>query len=939
VSVRFRGVLFEKLGQFGSRVERAFDVPWTDSAIGEVFGEQDPETKDQQQLWAAATYQEGANRGNAGIITNTAAVLDCDCADPGALDDVLAWIKPYRLAHMVYSSWSHGLREKQHGDSGRSGPFDCFRVVLPYARDCTPAEHVAVVAGLFGHELPNDPDHYIREVAGRTVTMPSGRERAARPRGWDPSSGQPTRGFYVPTVRSLVEVYPGDALDPDLVLRRPTTARPSLRGPRTYSTPDVTAVGALGEFDRALRKHGFGFGRAGGAGWARSTCPSCQDPSPSLTARANGSGLELRCHALCSRRDILSAVGLSDDGLFAAPSEIQDRLQDQLASARPQAEAVGVERAVELLVEDIREAVASNEPNVIIYPAGTGKSFASAKIITESADAGEKVIYSTQEHRVAAQTLKLLPAHVRARTVHIHSPLLQVGDDPACQRAEELSERVFDFGLSLLGSVCPKCPFRDSCGALEAARDRAARLPDAQVVFVSHAGIRQAIKPDTVGIKLIVDEMPGSFEELSLGAKELASAATAPLAAAELVSAAAAREIARAWAACEAPGDVRVGGRALGPALDVAAAEGRLRLRERARISPAERKALHAADVVMRLAAYQMAGNKVCGLSDPAREGVWAMIPDPCQQALIDHGGTLLSATPLMPALPGFRVRECQVTDGARVRRVMVLRGGRGSGALTRNYYDDIIGARAIRERDPGELPGVPWFVVDEAINRALAEADRYGPDERVLFCTFKSIADLLRARTDDPRMARVRVAHFGALRGKNDWMEGQPDECSVVYCLGAPRFALKPTLVALGLHGEAADQAWVQYAAGELAQAEGRLRLPRRTKPCSVMIEGDVAPSTWYPDIVDEVQLRDLDDVSATSSRVEATLFYMDLPTLDLKGAKELITVGRPTQLDEEILQQLYPMPSRDGMGWIAEFTPARRAQWLKGFSWTPSG
>ncbi len=53
---------------------------------------------------------------------------------------------------------------------------------------------------------------------------------------------------------------------------------------------------------------------------------------------------------------------------------------------------------------------------------------------------------------------------------------------------------------------------------------------------------------------------------------------------------------------------------------------------------------------------------------------------------------------------------------------------------------------------------------------------------------------------------------------------------------------------------GEAADQAWRTYAAGELTQAEGRLRLPRRTKPCTVIVEGDVCPSSWTPKLVDEI-------------------------------------------------------------------------------------
>ena len=111
-------------------------------------------------------------------------------------------------------------------------------------------------------------------------------------------------------------------------------------------------------------------------------------------------------------------------------------------------------------------------------------------------------------------------------------------------------------------------------------------------------------------------------------------------------------------------------------------------------------------------------------------------------------------------------------------------------------------------------------------------------------------IADILRMAPEPD----ISIGHFGALRGKNDWMEGRAEECSVVYLLGAPRFAIMPTLQRLGLVGQAADDAWVAYAASELTQAEGRLRLPRRTRPCTVCVEGDVAPSSWHDRNVDEI-------------------------------------------------------------------------------------
>jgi hypothetical protein len=113
--------------------------------------------------------------------------------------------------------------------------------------------------------------------------------------------------------------------------------------------------------------------------------------------------------------------------------------------------------------------------------------------------------------------------------------------------------------------------------------------------------------------------------------------------------------------------------------------------------------------------------------------------------------------------------------------------------------------------------------------------------------------------------------------------MEGKAAECSVVYLFGTPRFAILPTITQLGLTGEAADQAWIAYAAGELTQAEGRLRLPRRTKPCTVVVEGDVAPSTWHAENIDEIL-----EIAHVSSPWEGALLW--------RSRSELVEIMGPT-------------------------------------------
>jgi hypothetical protein len=574
---------------------------------------------------------------------------------------------------------------------------------------------------------------------------------------------------------------------------------------------------------------------------------------------------------------------------------------------------------------DIKESLDSRQPTIIKYPAGTGKSHASAIAITDEVRAGFKIAYSTQEHAVAHETRMKLPPDVRARSVHIHSPLLQVGDTPACQRAEELSEKVFDFGLSLMGKVCPRCPFRDSCEALDAARKRARALPEAQAIFVSHAGIQQVFGPEGRGadLKLIVDEMPSAFTSLEVSYEELSAIAKgAALPSADNLGIRVAQAHAKAWLSAEEPGDVKFGTRVVGKASELLKdVGGRLKIREGARPMPAEKPLLKAADRVLRLAQHKAEGNHVAGFED-IKDGLWAMLPDACHQALVDRQGVLLSATPLLQALPGFGLKECEVTDGAPVRRVMVLRGARGSGALTSNYYDDAVGRRRVREPEDGEDPGIPWPLVDAALARARAEAKKYAC-KRILFVTFKALADVLRGQPE--RVADdIRVAHYGALRGKNDWMEGRPDECSVVYCFGTPRFNMRPTFVALGLSAEASDRAWVAYAAGELAQAEGRLRLPRRTVPCTVFVEGDVAPSSWHPDLVNEVVLED--DLNTRTAQLEGALVYQPLRKLSAALGVDLepsVRVGPPPAID-------IPMPSMsEAMDLLASMNPERR-KWL---------
>ncbi len=516
--------------------------------------------------------------------------------------------------------------------------------------------------------------------------------------------------------------------------------------------------------------------------------------------------------------------------------------------------------------------------------------------------------YATQEHAVAHETRSLLPPDVYARSVHVHSPLVQVGDGAVCQRRDELKQRVFEFGVSLLGSICPRCPHRTECAAFAEAKQRAADVDDASVVFVSHAGIRQVFNEEKgYDTRLIVDEMPGTYERVEVSRMMLSRLARG-----------------EPMPSASATGDIYWGngGEKIGHVHRLIEEHGRLGLREHAQPHHSEMPLLEAADALIRMCAFRLQGGTVDGLYAGSQATLAAMVPDAAHEALVTHRGVLLSATPMIIALPGFKVRECSVSDGAKVHRKMVLSAGRGSGALSGSFFDDYHGLRVRRDRDTGEGPGIPWPTVDAALARALAEAERY-PDRRVLFVTFKFLADALRAQPERLQ-GRVEVAHYGALRGKNDWMQGRERECSVVYLFGTPRQAVMPTIIQLGLVGEAADQAWVDYAAGELTQAEGRLRLPRRTRECTVFVEGDVAPSTWHAANVDVILV---DEVVTASGLLESAAMYRPLGELyeilggDLRDSPKLRALAMPS------IAESFALRARMGAG--------RSKMWADSLTW----
>jgi len=162
-------------------------------------------------------------------------------------------------------------------------------------------------------------------------------------------------------------------------------------------------------------------------------------------------------------------------------------------------------------------------------------------------------------------------------------------------------------------------------------------------------------------------------------------------------------------------------------------------------------------------------------------------------------------------------------------------------------------------ERTLFRMPGATrkgWLRTPEggdAMLAALRVALEWVGESKALLVSFKAlwerddVKDLIRSHGNS-----VETAHFGSLRGKNDWAS---HECVVT--LGDPRpnvGSLELECAALGIDpdGRAED-----LARAELEQAHGRLRVVHRTTPCRMAHVGRLWPAGWgwTPDKVTVVE------------------------------------------------------------------------------------
>lgn len=155
------------------------------------------------------------------------------------------------------------------------------------------------------------------------------------------------------------------------------------------------------------------------------------------------------------------------------------------------------------------------------------------------------------------------------------------------------------------------------------------------------------------------------------------------------------------------------------------------------------------------------------------------------------------------------------------------------------------------------------WTHFGPALCEALAIAGALR-SKNVLVITHKVCADAIR-KTSTHELPHARLAqvlqaremsggktvfaHFGAIRGRNDFDGMAWQDTDVVITIGDPWpdvGRVRQENAILGLTPEEAEARTYHLAAAELAQAHGRLRAPRRQRPGFAVHAGSVLPLGW---------------------------------------------------------------------------------------------
>jgi hypothetical protein len=102
------------------------------------------------------------------------------------------------------------------------------------------------------------------------------------------------------------------------------------------------------------------------------------------------------------------------------------------------------------------------------------------------------------------------------------------------------------------------------------------------------------------------------------------------------------------------------------------------------------------------------------------------------------------------------------------------------------------------------------------------------------------------------------------------------------------------------------------------------------------VLVEGDVAPSSWHPDLVSEVVTEE--HIETPSGLLEGALLYRTVEQVRAAGIEMSVVDGKPVCQDPTALRALARPKIDEAMSLLANLTPGRR-KWLEAnMTWAPS-
>ncbi len=574
---------------------------------------------------------------------------------------------------------------------------------------------------------------------------------------------------------------------------------------------------------------------------------------------------------------------------------------------------------------------------------GAGKSRTSCTVAVEVARAGGRVVVLAPTHAVAGELRAQHLAGQGVRVLSLTSPpsVLDAQGASACA-IEGAAMDWAELGRPIVRELCdgrgqaeppkargslpvlpPKgpddpCVHRETCVAYAThATELDALATEGPGVLVTvhayahraHQWLRE--RPEGSPGLAVVDEDPAMLRAIVLTHAQILAAAegvtsSSPYATTPPV-AAAASEVLEAVASEVARGATDLS--ALSPAIVARAAEvgltkksalwkplpvaRRLRAAMMRGIRSPKAVALQRAGEVLRAVLREVTGAVVtCGtdyrgdrvLSMAALDGgLYALLADTTLARVV------LDATAdpgwIAPWLPGARVLDVHVADGAPVERVMVP------------------WAHATKGHCIPDRTHIVWDEVTPVVCDGLALATAgLARGSRVLVTTWRFLREALtgprealpeavRSTLDalDARGVTVEWAHYGAVRGRDQWRD-----VDALLALGGPHpegRSMEIMTAAARLRGwEGGSRALgLHLSRAELGQVVGRPRLTRLVKPCRVVVVADVLP------LDGDARWRVVERVAGAAPVLPADALAA-VAHLPVREAAEVLGVGKST-------------------------------------------